>query len=84
MLALVAANGIPLILLEAAVLNPRIIDKVLHLHSVLILVIIVIGEHLFGIWGLLLGVRVAVYILRVAMLDEHIPGICEYAPRWPG
>ena len=59
------------------VLSPKIIGKVLHLHPVLILVIIVVGEHLFGIWGLLLGVPVAVYILRVAMLNERIPGIYE-------
>jgi predicted PurR-regulated permease PerM len=84
MLALLATGGILLIhLLEAAVLSPRIIGKVLHLHPVLILVIIVIGEHLFGLWGLLLGVPVAVYILRVAMLNEPIPGIYEPEPRGP-
>ncbi len=77
-LALLVVAGILLIhLFEAAVLSPRIIGKVLHLHPVLILVIIVIGEHLFGLWGLLLGVPVAVYILRVAMLNEPIPGIYE-------
>jgi predicted PurR-regulated permease PerM len=84
MLALLATGGILLIhLLEAAVLSPRIIGKVLHLHPVLILVIIVIGEHLFGLWGLLLGVPVAVYILRVAMLNEPIPGIYEPESRGP-
>ena len=84
-LALIAMVGILLIhLLEAAVLSPRIIGKSLHLHPVLILVIIVIGEHLFGLWGLLLGVPVAVYILRVAMLNEPIPGIYEPEPQGPG
>ncbi|MCG6863009.1 MAG: AI-2E family transporter [Chromatiaceae bacterium] len=81
-LALIAAVGILLIhLLEAAVLSPRIIGKSLHLHPVLILVIVVIGEHLFGLWGLLLGVPVAVYVLRVAMLREPIPGIYEPEPQ---
>ncbi len=84
-LALMAVVGILLIhLFETAVLSPRIIGKVLHLHPVLILVIIVVGEHLFGVWGLLLGVPVAVYILRVAMLNEPIPGIYEPAPRVSG
>jgi predicted PurR-regulated permease PerM len=84
-LALIAAAGILLIhFFEAAVLSPRIIGKVLHLHPVLILVIIVVGEHLFGIWGLLLGVPVAVYVLRVAMLKESIPGIYEPAQQGPG
>jgi predicted PurR-regulated permease PerM len=84
-LALLAVVGILVIhLLEAAVLSPRIIGKSLHLHPVLILAIIVIGEHLFGLWGLLLGVPVAVYILRVAMLHEPIPGIYEPQAHGPG
>jgi len=84
-LALIAVAGVLLIhLFEAAVLSPKIIGKVLPLHPVLILVIIVVGEHLFGLWGLLLGVPVAVYILRVAMLNERIPGIYEPAPQGPG
>lgn len=84
-LALIAVGGILVIhLIEATVLSPRIVGKVLHLHPVLILVIIVVGEHLFGVWGLLLGVPVAVFTLRFAMLNESIPGIYESAPQGPG
>ena len=45
----------------------------------MVLAILAIGEHLFGIWGLLLGVPVAVYIMRVVVLNEPIPGIYEPA-----
>ena len=41
----------------------------------LVLVILVVSEHFFGIWGLILGVPVAVYVFRVVILDIGIPGI---------
>lgn len=77
-LALQAIAGVLLIhLIETSFLSPRIVGKVLHLHPVMVLVILVIGEHFFGIWGLLLGVPVAVYLIRVVLLREAIPGIYE-------
>ncbi len=63
--------------IEASLLSPKIVGKVLHLQPVMVLAILAIGEHLFGIWGLLLGVPVAVYIMRVVVLNEPIPGIYE-------
>mgnify|MGYP000461717648 CR=1 FL=1 len=42
--------------IEATLLSPKIVGKILHLHPVLVLAVLVIGEHLFGLWGLLLGV----------------------------
>jgi predicted PurR-regulated permease PerM len=81
-LALQAVAGIGVIhLIETSLLSPRILGKVLHLHPVLVLVILVIGEHFFGVWGLLLGVPVAVYLIRVVILKEPIPGIYEPASR---
>ena len=80
-LALQAIAGILLIhFLETSLLSPKIVGKVLHLHPVMVLVILAIGEHFFGLWGLLLGVPVAVYLFRVVILKEPIPGIYEPAP----
>ena len=77
-LAFLAVVGILLIhLVEAWILNPKILGDMLHLHPVLVLAILAIGEHFFGVWGLLLGVPVIVYILRFVILDEGIPGIIE-------
>ncbi|MEW4489512.1 AI-2E family transporter [Thalassoglobus sp. JC818] len=64
-------------LIEASFLSPKIVGKVLHLHPVAVLVILAIGEHFFGLWGLLLGVPVAVYLMRVVILNEPIPGIYD-------
>ena len=77
-LAFLAVVGVLLIhLIEAWILNPKILGDMLHLHPVMVLAILAIGEHFFGVWGLLLGVPVIVYILRFVILDEGIPGIIE-------
>lgn len=77
-MACLAMAGILLIhLIETSFLSPRIVGKSLGLHPVVVLVILVVGEHFFGIWGLLLGVPVAVYFFRVVLLQEAIPGIYE-------
>jgi hypothetical protein len=80
-LALKAIGAILLIhFLETSVLNPKILGDMLHLHPVLVLAVLAIGEHFFGIWGLLLGVPVAVYIIRCVILNEEIPGLIEQTP----
>lgn len=47
---------------EAYMLNPIIYGRHMKMHPVAILVILMVGEHLFGIWGLLLGVPVAAFV----------------------
>ncbi len=66
-------------LIETSVLSPRIVGKILHLHPVVVLIILAIGEHFFGLWGLLLGVPVAVYLIHVVLLRKPIAGIYEPA-----
>jgi predicted PurR-regulated permease PerM len=73
--ALLGIGGIHLI--ESMVLSPRIVGRILHLHPVLVLAVLVVGEHLFGIWGLLLGVPIAVFAIHAGVLAEAIPGIYE-------
>ncbi len=76
-----AASSIAAILLihflETSVLNPRILGNMLHLHPVLVLTILAVCEHFFGVWGLLLGVPVVVYVIRFVILQEGIPGFIE-------
>jgi len=51
-------------LLEAYVLNPRIVSAVMHVNPVITLIILYIAHSLIGLWGMLLGVPVSVYIYR--------------------
>ena len=70
-LALLAIAGILAIhFIETSILNPKILGDMLHLHPVMVLGILAVGEYFFGVWGLLLGVPVAVYIIRHVILAE--------------
>ena len=72
--------------LEAYLLNPLIYGKHLKLNPVLTLIILYVGYHAFGFWGLLLGVPLARYfihdVLGVAYRDRSSPkgGVTGRAP----
>ncbi len=51
-------------MLEAYVLNPRIVSSVMHINPVMTLIILYIAHSMIGMWGMLLGVPIAVYIYR--------------------
>lgn len=65
--------------IEAYMLNPLIYGRHLRLHPVAVLVILLIAEHLFGVWGLLLGVPIAAFVLKhvIEGVDvappDHVP-----------
>ena len=72
--------------IEAYLLNPLIYGKHLKLNPVLTLIILYVGYHAFGFWGLLLGVPLARYfihdVLGVPYRDRNPPkqGATERAP----
>jgi predicted PurR-regulated permease PerM len=43
---------------EANLLNPKIIGDAARLHPVLVVFVLIVGEHFFGLWGALLAVPV--------------------------
>ncbi|MBI4858817.1 MAG: AI-2E family transporter [Candidatus Riflebacteria bacterium] len=61
-------KGLVMILLvhaiEAYVLNPRIMGEHLHLPPLVVMVSLLVGEHFFGIWGVLLGVPGITYVIH--------------------
>ncbi len=73
LLALAAVAGVLVVhFIETSILNPKILGDMLHLHPVMVLGILAVGEYFFGVWGLLLGVPVAVYIFRCVILGEEL------------
>jgi predicted PurR-regulated permease PerM len=58
--------------IEAYGLNPLIYGHHMRVHPVAVLVILLIGEHLFGIWGLLLGVPVSAFVLKYVIKGESV------------
>lgn len=55
---------------EAYLLNPLIYGRHLKLHPVAVLLILLVAEHLFGLWGLILGVPVAAFLLQYVIEGE--------------
>jgi predicted PurR-regulated permease PerM len=51
-------------LVESYLLNPLIYGHHLKLNPVLVLMILFVGHHAFGVWGMLLGVPVAYYLIH--------------------
>lgn len=62
----IAAVGLIIVIhaFEAYVLNPLIYGRHLKLNPVLTLIILYVGYHAFGLWGMLLGVPVARYFIH--------------------
>lgn len=58
--------------IEAYMLNPLIYGRHLRLHPIAVLVILLVAEHLFGVWGLLLGVPIAAFILKYVIEGQPI------------
>ncbi len=71
-LALKAAGMIAIVhAVEAYFLNPNIFSAVLKINPILTLIILYIGHSLLGIWGVLLGVPISVYIYRYVLLAAN-------------
>lgn len=58
--------------IEAYMLNPLIYGRHLRLHPVAVLLILIIAEHLFGVWGLLLGVPIAAFVLKYVIEGQPV------------
>ena len=62
-------------LIEGYILNPFIMGERFEMNPILVIVILLVGEHFFGIWGLLLGVPVTYYIFYYAVQGHEDPSI---------
>lgn len=59
---------------EAYALNPLIYGRHLKLHPVAVLVVLLVAEHLFGVWGLILSVPIAAFIYKYVLRGEPVVG----------
>lgn len=56
---------------EAYVLNPKITANILHIHPILVLVLLLLGERFFGLWGMVVGVPIGYYLITVMMQKDE-------------
>ncbi len=59
--------------IEAYVLNPKITANILHIHPILVLVLLLLGERFFGLWGMVVGVPIGYYLISVLIQPEDHP-----------
>jgi len=57
---------------EAYVLNPRITGGILHMHPLMVLILLLIGERFFGIWGMVVGVPIGYYLITVLTVPDDV------------
>ena len=51
--------------LESYVLNPKLMSNRTHLPVCMVFIILLVGEHYLGVWGLLIGVPLFIFFLEV-------------------
>ncbi|MBI2861017.1 MAG: AI-2E family transporter [Chloroflexi bacterium] len=73
-------------LIENNLLVPRIQGRFLNMHPAIVLVVLVSGSYIAGIWGMLLAVPLTAtiielyrYIHHAACVDDHGAAACELA-----
>lgn len=74
-------------MIEAYILNPLIYGQHLKLNPVVVLIILYVGHHFFGVWGMLLGVPVAYYFIHYVFQVPEEPvavPLSEPEPRVSG
>lgn len=57
---------------EAYGLNPLIYGHHMSMHPVAVLIILLVAEHLFGVWGLLLGVPVSAFLVEFVVKGNEV------------
>jgi predicted PurR-regulated permease PerM len=62
-------------LIEAYLLNPLIMGEHFKMNPIVVIVILLVSEHFFGVWGLLLGVPVCYYLFYYAIQGNSEPSI---------
>lgn len=55
--------------LEAYILNPKFMSSKTNLPIFYTFIVLIFGEHFFGVWGLIVGIPVFVFILEVLGVD---------------
>ncbi len=60
--------------LEAYILNPKLMSDKTELPVCFVFIILLVGEHYMGVWGLLIGVPIFIFLLnamKVNYSDSH-------------
>jgi predicted PurR-regulated permease PerM len=57
--------------IETYILNPNLMSSKTNLPVFYTFVILIFSEHFFGVWGLIVGIPIAVFLLDVLEVTDH-------------
>ncbi|MBC8079863.1 MAG: AI-2E family transporter [Gorillibacterium sp.] len=57
--------------LESYVLNPKLMSSKTHLPVFYTFIVLIFGEHYFGVWGLILGIPLFIFVLDLLDVDPE-------------
>ncbi len=60
--------------IETYILNPRIVAAMFKISPLVTLIILYVGHKLFGLWGMVLGAPVSVFVFRYVILGLDMNG----------
>lgn len=61
--------------MEAYILNPKLMSEKTELPVCFVFIILLVGEHYLGVWGLLIGVPIFIFLLNA--LEVDYVGVCK-------
>ncbi|WP_439442598.1 AI-2E family transporter [Listeria aquatica] len=67
--------------LESYVLNPKLMSAKTDLPVFYTFIILIFGEHFFGIWGLIVGIPVVMFFLDVLGVTDQAEHLLEKKPK---
>ncbi|MFL0574611.1 AI-2E family transporter [Priestia megaterium] len=56
--------------LESYILNPKLMSSKTNLPTFITFIILVFGEHFLGVWGLILGIPIFIFLLDLVGVDS--------------
>ncbi|NRG45235.1 AI-2E family transporter, partial [Bacillus sp. CRN 9] len=59
--------------IEAYILNPKLMSSKTNLPVFYTFIVLIFGEHFFGVWGLIVGIPVFVFLLDVLGVQGNEP-----------
>lgn len=57
--------------IEAYILNPKLMSSKTNLPVFYTLIVLIFSEHFFGVWGLIVGIPIFVFLLDVLEVTDH-------------
>jgi len=68
-------------LIDIVLLVPRIQGNLMHIHPAVVLVVLVVGGHLAGFWGIFLALPITATVVRIYDYLRHVTAIQDAKDR---